>query len=126
MVEAVARSISIQTYGVETGFAGIEKPMELRADARAARSFAMRRGPGRQRHIATRHRWLQEEVARGRVRISQISSDSNPADLMTNHLAAAHVFEQVLFLNAMVEVRDSADARIGRGRGGCQNARANP
>ena len=118
MVEAVTRAIAIQTYEVEIGLAGIEKPIELRADASAARSFAMRRGLGRQRHIDTRHLWLQEEVAHGRVRISKIRGDSNPADLMTKFLAAADILYKVSLLNVMVVVRVSAGARMGRGRGG--------
>ncbi len=96
--------------------------MELRADARPARSFAMRRGQDRQRRIDTRYLWLQEEVAHGRVRISKIRGDSNPADLMTKFLAAAGILYKASLLNVMVVVRVSADARMGRGRGGCRSA----
>ena len=96
--------------------------MELRADARPARSFAMRRGQDRQRRIDTRYLWLQEEVAHGRVRISKIRGDSNPADLMTKCLAAADIVHRASLLNA--DVRVSADGRMGRGRGGVSKCTA--
>ena len=118
MVEAVTGTMAIQTYGAEVGMDGIGGPIELRADASAARSFAMRRGLGRHRHIDTRHVWLQEEVSAGRVRITKIKGDSNPSELMTKLLAAADILYKAYLLNVMVVVRVSADARMGRGRGG--------
>ena len=115
MVEAVTRAKAIQTYGAEIGIAGIEGSMELRTDASAAKSFAARKGLGRQRHIDTRYLWLQEEVAHGRVRLSKVRGDANPADLMTKFLVEA----EVVYKAGLLGVRVSADdPKLSRPRGG--------
>ena len=43
----------------EIGMPGVAGPIELLTDASAAKSFASRRGLGRQRHVDTIYLWLQ-------------------------------------------------------------------
>ena len=62
------------------------KPLELKLDATAGLGIASRRGAGRIRHIHTPSPWLQKAVADGRVQVSKIAGDVNPADLGTKYL----------------------------------------
>ena len=39
------------------------------------------------RHLEIRDLWLQKEVADGRLEVIKLPGTSNPADLMTKHLA---------------------------------------
>ena len=48
--------------------------------------IASRRGAGRIRHIATPTLWLQRAVSDGKILISKVPGDQNPADLGTKHL----------------------------------------
>ena len=52
----------------------------LCTDASAAKGIASRRGLGKVRHIELAELWLQDQVARGRVRISKVSGDENFSD----------------------------------------------
>ncbi len=104
MVEGVTRAKASQTCGLKVGLAGIEEPRKPRADASAARSFATRRGLGRQRHIDTRYLWLQEEGAHGRVRVGNVKGDSNPAEIMTKFLPAADIVHMASRLSVVVRV----------------------
>ena len=59
---------------------------EVRVDACAGRGIAVRRGPGRIRHIVTPTLWVQKLTQDGNVNSTKIPGISNPADLGTKHL----------------------------------------
>ena len=65
----------------------IEVSIELFCDSSSARSFAKRRGLGKQRHIDTRYLWLQERVALKHLKVLSVRTDDNPADLFTKALS---------------------------------------
>ena len=88
--------------------------MVLMSDASAARSFASRRGLGKQRHVETRWLWLQAEVAQGTVVVKQVGTEQNPADVLTKYLGDAVMGGKL----AQLGVRLSAIGPAGRGRGG--------
>ena len=118
MVEGTTRAKGMQTLGIEIGLKGLEGPINLFADASAARSFASRRGLGRMRHIDTRELWLQGEVLEGRVVISKVRGEENPADLMTKYLVMDVIQQHLSRMS--VEWRGSAcvsavELRLGRG-----------
>ena len=118
MVEGTTRAKGMQTLGIEIGLKGLEGPINLFADASAARSFASRRGLGRMRHIGTRELWLQGEVLEGRVVISKVRGEENPADLMTKYFGMDAIQQHLSRMS--VEWRGGAcvsavELRLGRG-----------
>ena len=47
------------------------------------------------RHLDIRDLWLQKEVRDGKVEVSKIRGDQNPADLMTKILGIADIDERL-------------------------------
>ena len=52
-------------------------------DSPAAKSIASRTGLGKLRHLEIKVLWLQECVRRGKVVLSKVRGDINPADVLT-------------------------------------------
>ena len=65
--------------------------LELLVDSSAAKSFVSKRGAGKMRHIEVRWFWLQEEVRAGRVVVTKVRGEWNPADLMTKYLNSKEI-----------------------------------
>lgn len=59
---------------------------EVWGDASAALGIINRRGLGKTRHIHTGHLWIQEIVARERLKFKKVLGRDNPADLYTKFL----------------------------------------
>ena len=59
---------------------------EVWGDASAALGIINRRGFGKTRHIHTGHLWIQEIVARERLKFKKVLGRDNPADLYTKFL----------------------------------------
>ena len=55
----------------------------LKTDSSAAKGFACRRGLGRNRHVSIRYLWLQDAVAKSRLRIEKVSTHEQLADVPT-------------------------------------------
>ena len=62
---------------------GLDLSLQIFSDSSAAKAFASRRGLGRQRHVQTRHLWLQERVAAAHFTIQKVGTTQNPADILT-------------------------------------------
>ena len=123
MVDGVARAKGLKIAAEELGILGeLEVDMtpgtfECYTDSSAAKAMASRRGSGRIRHIEVRHLWLQEEVARGRVRVRKIKGTENPADVGTKFLGKYDIQEKMRRINvrlefAAVEERQSAPINL--------------
>ena len=80
---AMLRDLGVKLTGDTT--------VEVKVDATAGRGVAMRRGAGRIRHIATPTLWVQKMVQDGKVKVSKIPGNTNPADLGSKHLDAASI-----------------------------------
>ena len=80
---AMLRDLGVKLTGDAT--------VEVKVDATAGRGVAMRRGAGRIRHIATPTLWVQKMVQDGKVKVSKIPGNTNPADLGSKHLDAASI-----------------------------------
>ena len=72
LVEGVTRAKGLVSLAKELGFESLETVVELGTDSSAAKSFVMRRGLGRIRHLEIRDLWLQREVREGRVKVVKI------------------------------------------------------
>ena len=91
MIEAVTRAKGLISLARELGFDGMSNVVQLGTDSCAAKSFVSRRGLGKMRHLEIRDLWLQKEVNDGKVEVSKIRGDRNPADLMTKILGVRDV-----------------------------------
>lgn len=74
---------------------GIELSLEIYTDSSSAKSFVMRRGIGKQRHIQTRFLWLQERVAMKDLKVNKVGTHDNMADFLTKQLDKNKVMQFV-------------------------------
>ena len=70
-------------------FLDMSRPIGLKVhtDAEAAKGIASRTGLGKTRHIQVHFLWVQEKVRDGDFALLKVRGTSNPADLLTKHLA---------------------------------------
>ena len=109
MVEAVTRAKGLLTLAKEMGFEDLSVVVHLGTDSNAAKSFASRRGSGKMRHLEIRDLWLQKEVRDGKVEVSKIRGDKNPADLMTKFLKLKEVADRLRWMNIRMEQAEYKD-----------------
>ena len=81
LVEGATRGIGLQAVLEELGVP--TSVVELLTDSSSAKCFASRRGVGKLRHIDLKELWLQEAVKNGKVRLSKVAGELNPADILT-------------------------------------------
>jgi len=62
---------------------GWDCKIRLLVDSSAAKSIASRTGLGKLRHLEIKFLWLQECVRRGKVVVSKVRGEVNPADVLT-------------------------------------------
>ena len=86
MVEGVIKAKGLISLAKELGFVDLVNVVHLGTDSTAAKSFVSRQGFGKMKHIEIRNMWLQKEVRDGKVEVSKVPGDKNPADLMTKIL----------------------------------------
>jgi hypothetical protein len=70
---------------------GINMSIEIKQDASAARSIAMRKGIGKVRHIEVNQLWIQENVANVDIQISKVEGEENLADALTQYVHAEKI-----------------------------------
>ena len=87
------------TLASEMVLEGLSNEVHLGTDSTAATSFASRRGLGKMGHLEIRDLWLHKEVREGRVEVSKIRGDENPADLMTKILGIEGIKERLKGMN---------------------------
>ena len=83
MIEAVTRAKGLSSLPTDLGFNNLTNVVHLGTDSSAAKSFVCRRGLGKMKHLEIKDLWSQKEVADGKLEVSKIKGDENPADLMT-------------------------------------------
>ena len=103
MVEAVTRAKGLRNLAYELGFEGLANVVRLGTDSSAAKSFVNRRGLGKMRHLEIRDLWLQREVSEGKLEVSKIPGEDNPADLMTKILTFREVVSRLGWMNLRAE-----------------------
>ena len=103
MIEGVTRAKGLLSLALELGFGELSNVVHLGTDSSAAKSFVSRRGLGKMRHIEIRDLWLQKEVRDGKVEVSKIPGEQNPADLMTKILGIEEIKDRLKGMNISVE-----------------------
>ena len=99
MVEAATRAKGLVSVARELGFSNLDSAICLGTDSSAAKQFVSRQGLGRMRHLQIRDLWLQKEVREGRLEVSKVPGDQNPADLMTKILTAQEIKDRLGGIN---------------------------
>ena len=75
-----AHGLGMQAYLLDLG---LNMEVVVQSDSSSAKSFASRRGLGKQRHVQTRFLWLQERVAANHLKIVKIKGGDNMSDILT-------------------------------------------
>ena len=129
MVEGVIRAKGLQNIGRELGMMGMDEEVELRVDDKegrneamdvfvdssAAKGFASKRGVGKVRHMEVKWLWLQEEVRRGRVKVSKVLGTQNPADVLTKFMRKADISDRLGRMNLEARWVETKGSRAERG-----------
>jgi len=80
LVRAASEALGMQSIMRDLGW---DCKIRLLVDSSAAKSIASRTGLGKLRHLGIKFLWLQECVRRGKVVLSKVRGDINPADVLT-------------------------------------------
>ena len=68
---------------------GLDFKIDVFTDSSAALAVTARKGNGKLRHVRIGHLWVQQLADSEEVAFKKVRGTSNPADLMTKHLAAS-------------------------------------
>ena len=101
-VEGATRALGAQAVAKELGVDVGDLVVELATDSSAAKSFASRRGLGRNRHVEVKWLWLQLAVAQGRFKFQRILGSTNPADVCTKYQPLRDMREKLGRVNVQV------------------------
>ena len=82
LVHGSSHGLGLQAYFLDIG---IKVGLVVLSDSTSAKSFASRRGLGKQRHVMTRFLWLQQVVAAERVCAKKVHTTHNYSDVLTKH-----------------------------------------
>ena len=115
-VEGATRALGAQAVAKELGVDVDDLTVELATDSSAAKSFASRRGLGRNRHVEVKWLWLQSAVAQGKFRLRKIPGAMNPADVCTKYQSLSDMRERLWRVN--VQVDTSEPRAVGQQLGG--------
>ena len=105
MIEAVTRAKGLISLANEVGFKDMTNVVHIGTDSSAAKSFVSRRGLGKMRHLEIRDLWLQKEVRDGKVEVSKVRGEENPADLMTKILNNKDIKIRIEGMNLRVDYK---------------------
>ena len=87
----------------------------LLTDSSAAKGMALRRGLGKVRHIELCELWLQEQAAKGRVKIVKVTGDENISDSLTKAAVRERIVQTMLGANQKTaEGRHDAMPRVAK------------
>jgi hypothetical protein len=86
-----AMSETIGVYNLVKELLGVECPITLCTDASACKGIVLRQGSGRIKHLDVKTLWVQGAVESFGVKVSKISREINPADIMTHGVSRAEL-----------------------------------
>ena len=86
--KAASEALGTQAYLRDLG---AEAGVQMHMDSSSALSLTSRAGLGKAKHIDIQWLWIQEAVEQGRIRCQKVPGDSNPADLLTKHMAGDRI-----------------------------------
>ena len=113
MIEGVIKAKGLISLAKELGFLDLVNVVHLGTDSTAAKSFVSRQGFGKMKHIEIRDMWLQKEVRDGKVEVSKVPGDKNPADLMTKILSTKDIRSRLDKMNLVATwIKEQVDVHF--------------
>ena len=110
IVRAATEALGCMSLALDLG---LTFDTRMHVDASAALGILERKGVGKIRHLDVGTLWLQEVQLRQKVAFMKIKGTSNPADLMTKHLAQDQINEYAEKLGYEFRVgRSDATAKL--------------
>jgi hypothetical protein len=85
VVRGAGMGLGFQSLMADLGY---HLPVRVWCDSSAAIGICSRQGLGKLRHLDTHTLWIQQAVRSRKIDLRKISGETNPADLMTKHLAS--------------------------------------
>ena len=122
VVEGSTRALGAQAEARELGVQVDDVVVELSTDSSAAKSFASRRGLGRNRHVEVKWLWLQAAVSQGKNKLRKIPGTQNPADVCTKYMGLREMQDKLVSVN--IELEASGEVQEVSGRKGVQRGRS--
>jgi hypothetical protein len=107
VVKGAAESLGMVTLARDLG---CKVGVQLHIDALAAKGMIERKGLSKVRHLDVNVLWLQEQCARKMLPVSKVPGEDNIADLMTKHLGAAKIKNNVDMMSMKFEDGRAAKA----------------
>ena len=99
MVKGSSNALGVR--GIISGL-GVQVSVRLHTDSSAAKGISNPRGLGKLRHIELSELWLQEQVARGRIKVFKIRGEDNFADSLTKHSNSDRIVQTLRGVNQKV------------------------
>ena len=78
---------------------GVDLAIRINTDASAAVGMVKRSGFGRVRHIDVSQLWIQDMVAKGKIRINKVKSEENLSDALTKNVKRETLDNHVIGTN---------------------------
>ena len=103
VVEGATWALGAQAEARELGVMVADVVVELSTDSSSAKSFASRRGLGRNRHVEVKWLWLQAAVSQGKIKLRKIPGSQNPADVCTKYLSLCEMKDKLVNVNIGLE-----------------------
>ena len=94
-------SIGIGVQSMLSDFA-VAAPIVVHTDSSAAKGIGSRRGLGKLRHVELAQLWVQDLVARGKIRIVKIAGTDNVADALTKHSSHQRITQHMSLTNQSI------------------------
>ena len=85
LVQGSAHGLGMQAFLRDLG---LSVNIIVESDSNSAKSFASRKGLGKQRHVQTRFLWIQERIALGHFQIRKVGTEDNVSDILTKSMPA--------------------------------------
>ena len=80
LVHGACNGLGMRSFMIDLGMA---PELEIESDSTSAKSFASRKGLGKQRRMQTRFLWIQDHVAMSTFSISKVDGSKNISDVLT-------------------------------------------
>lgn len=86
---------------------GIDIDLQVLTDSSSAKSFAERRGLGKNRHVMTKILWVQERISGGDFVLAKVGTKNNLADTMTKPLSRTELMRHITNMSIRFKKRSS-------------------
>ena len=90
----------------------VELDVVVESDSTSAKSFASRKGLGKQRHVQTRYLWIQDRIRKNHLKVQKVPGKHNVSDILTKSVPAAELDRHMGVMNLIVTTRGKKHKRL--------------